>query len=139
MSPAHPTIFIVDDDASLRRALGRVMTSAGLTCEAYASADEFLATADLAKPGCIVADMTLLGTSGLDLKIRLNAIHHDLPLIFLTANDSEEMRAAARDAGAAGLFRKPVDTQALLDAIDWALHDTMDPPSGTRPNGGAAT
>jgi FixJ family two-component response regulator len=122
MPSSAPTIFIIDDDASIRRALGRVMTSAGLPWEAYESADQFLATADLGKAGCIVADMTLLGMSGLELKIRLNAMRHELPLIFITAHDSEEMRAAARDAGAAAFFRKPVDTQALLDAIEWALH-----------------
>ncbi|MCX6877349.1 MAG: response regulator [Verrucomicrobia bacterium] len=116
------TIFIIDDDASIRRALGRVMSSAGFASKSFASAEEFLATADLANPGCIVADMTLLGMSGLDLKIRLNASRHDLPLIFITAHDSEEMRTAAREAGAAAFFRKPVDTQALLDAIHWALH-----------------
>jgi FixJ family two-component response regulator len=122
MNSAPPTIFIIDDDASLRRALGRVMTSAGLAWEVYESADQFLATADLGKPGCIVADMTLLGMSGLDLKCRLNALRHNFPLIFLTAHDSEQMRAAARAAGAAAFFRKPVDTQALLDAINWAFH-----------------
>jgi FixJ family two-component response regulator len=67
--------------------------------------------------------MTLCGISGLDLKHRLNARQSPLPLIFLTASDSEEMRAAARDAGAAAFFRKPVDTQALLDAVEWALHE----------------
>jgi FixJ family two-component response regulator len=122
VSAPPPTIFIIDDDASIRRALGRVMKSAGLAWESYESADQFLAAADLGNVGCIVADITLIGMSGLDLKIRLNAMRHELPLIFLTAHDSAEMRAAAREAGAAAFFRKPVDTQALLDAIHWALH-----------------
>jgi len=111
-------IFFIDDDASVRRALERVMTSAGLDSVGFASAEEFIAGASLSSGGCIVADMDLLGMSGLDL---LNAAHSDLPLIFLTAKDTEEMRAAAREAGAAGCFRKPVDTQALLDAVQWAL------------------
>ena len=123
LPPARPTIFLIDDDASLRRALGRVMTSAGLAWEAYDSADQFLATVNLRQAGCIVTDMTLSGISGLDLKLRLNALGHELPLIFLTAHDSEELRSAARAAGAAGFFRKPVDSQALLDAIEWALHE----------------
>lgn len=121
MASDPPTIFVIDDDASIRRALGRVMTSAGFVWESFASADQFLAYANLTKPGCIIADMTLEGMSGLDLKNQLNATHHDLPLIFLTAHDTEEMRTSAREAGAAGFFRKPVDTQALLDAIEWAL------------------
>ncbi|MEO7098621.1 MAG: response regulator [Luteolibacter sp.] len=122
MHSDRPTIFVIDDDASIRRALGRVMSSAGLTSESYETAEQFLTTADLEKSGCIVADMTLLGMSGLDLKNHLNATHHPIPVIYLTAHDTAEMRAAARDAGAAAFFRKPVDTQALLDAIDWALH-----------------
>lgn len=140
MNPAPPTIFIIDDDASLRRALGRVMTSARLAWEVYESADQFLTTADLGKPGCIVADMTLLGMSGLELKCRLNAMDHHLPLIFITAHDSEEMRTAARAAGAAAFFRKPVDTQALLDAIDWELHPpSFHPPSFRHPEAVAIT
>ena len=122
MHSDRPTIFVIDDDASIRRALGRVMSSAGLTSESFETAEQFLTTADLEKSGCIVADMTLLGMSGLDLKNHLNATHHPIPVIYLTAHDTTEMRAAARDAGAAAFFRKPVDTQALLDAIDWALH-----------------
>jgi len=140
MVSLRPTIFVIDDDASIRRALGRVMASAGFACEVFESADQFHASADLTKSGCIVADMTLTGMSGLNLKHRLNADHHDLPVIFITALDTDEMRAAAHKSGAAGFFRKPVDTQALLDAIDWALHETMRPPtSGTRPNGSGAT
>ncbi len=119
--PAVPTIFIVDDDASVRRALGRVMTAAGFACEAFASADEFFAQPAHAFPGCIVADMTMQGTTGLELKQALNASGEDLPVIFLTAHDERELRAAAQQAGAAGYFRKPVDNQALLDAIRWAM------------------
>ena len=59
MVSSRPTIFVIDDDASLRRALGRVMASAGFACEVFESADQFHAGADLAKSGCIVADMTL--------------------------------------------------------------------------------
>jgi FixJ family two-component response regulator len=128
MPSAPPTIFVIDDDASIRRALGRVMASTGFAWEAYETADQFLATADLTKTGCIVADMTLPGMGGLDLKNHLNTLHHDIPLIFITAHDTEEIRAAAREAGAAGFFRKPVDTQALLDAIEWALHEPSPKP-----------
>lgn len=123
MPTKRPTIVLIDDDASVRRALGRVMTSAGLDYLAFESADEFLASALVVKSGCIVADMTLPGLSGLDLKHALNARQSRLPLIFLTAHDTTESRAAAHEAGAEGYFRKPVDTQALLDAIHWALNE----------------
>jgi FixJ family two-component response regulator len=123
------TIFIIDDDASVRRALGRVMTSAGFDSKVFASVDEFLAGASLKAKGCIVADMTMLGMSSLDLRQVLKLAGSELPIIFVTAQDTEEVRTAARDAGAAGFFRKPVDTQALLDAIQW----TFDNPRTTRP------
>ncbi|MES2922678.1 MAG: response regulator [Verrucomicrobiota bacterium] len=122
MAPVRSTIFIIDDDTSVRRALCRVMSSAGLDGEAFDSAEEFLAKANPGMVGCIVADMTMPGMSGLELKPVLDAAGVKLPLILLTAHDSEEMRAAARNAGAAAYFRKPVDTQALLDAIRWACH-----------------
>jgi FixJ family two-component response regulator len=122
-------IFIVEDDASVRRALERVMLSAGHESRAFASAEEFISGARLSEGSCIVADMTMMGMSGLDLKHLLNAAHSDLPLIFLTAEDSEEMRTSAREAGAVGCFRKPVDTQALLDAVQWALTQPRPSPS----------
>jgi FixJ family two-component response regulator len=121
MSTTRPTIFIIDDDTSVRRALGRVMTHGGMDWEAYDSAESFLATAHPEAGGCIVTDMTMPGMSGLDLKKQLNATRHLLPVVFLTAHDSEETRAAARAAGATAYFRKPVDIQALLDAVRRAL------------------
>ncbi len=124
MVPVRFTVFIIDNDGSVRRALGRVMTSAGLECEEFDSAENFLATTHPATTGCIVADMTMPGMSGLELKPLLDAARIPYPLILLTAHDNEEMRAAARTAGVAPYFRKPVDTEALLDAVRWA----SDPP-----------
>ncbi len=131
--PHHRHIFVIDDDLSVRRALGRVLTQAGLAWDAYESADQFFEFADLNQSGCILADMTMLGSSGLDLKNRLNATDHTLPVIFLTAEDSDDTRAAARAAGAVGFFRKPMDTQALLDAIEWALQLPANPNSDPSP------
>jgi len=122
MSPDHLTIYLLDDDASVRRALGRVMCLARLDWEAYDSAEAFLASAKPAELGCIVADMTLTGMSGLDLKAALDERGIHLPFILLTAHDTEETRNAARSAGAAAYFRKPVDIEALLDAIQWSAH-----------------
>ena len=133
MSAERPTIYLIDDDSSIRRALGRVMTSAGLAWESFESADGFLATQNLAVNGCIVADMTLIGMSGLELQQELNARQSQLPLIFLTASDTEEVRISAHHAGAAGFFRKPVDTRALLDAIEWALHQPTEREEATNP------
>ncbi|MCW1923834.1 response regulator [Luteolibacter arcticus] len=122
MTPGKSTIFIIDDDASVRRALTRVMTQAGLPSEAYESAEAFLAATHQGDAGCIVADMTMPGMSGLELKILLDSAGLKLPLVLLTAQDTDETRAAARSAGAAAYFRKPVDIQALLDAVRWACY-----------------
>lgn len=122
MSPGPSIIYLIDDDASVRRALGRVMALARLEWESYESAEAFLASARLAGSGCIVADLTLPGMSGLDLKARLDAKGVQLPFILLTAHETAESRSAARSAGAAAYFRKPVDIEALLDAIQWSAH-----------------
>jgi FixJ family two-component response regulator len=122
MEPSRPIIYLIDDDASVRRSLGRVMASCGFSWQAYASVDEFLREAESIDTGCIVADMTMPDLSGLDLQRALNAAQKKIPLILLTAHDTDEMRAAAHEAGAASFFRKPIDTQALLDAIQWALN-----------------
>jgi FixJ family two-component response regulator len=122
MSSSSPIIYLIDDDASVRRALGRVMHLARLDWEAYESAESFLASAKPGSFGCIVADLTLTGMSGLDLKALLDAKGVQLPFILLTAHDTEETRNAARSAGAAAYFRKPVDMEALLDAIQWSTH-----------------
>jgi len=120
MVAGRPIIYLLDDDTSVRRALGRVMTHAGLEWQAYESAESFLADIKPGATGCIVADMTMPGMSGLDLKVLLDSSEIDLPLILLTAHETEEMRASARRCGAAAYFRKPVDMQALLDAVQWA-------------------
>lgn len=116
------TIYIIDDNPNVWRALARLMASAGFMWKAFPSAEEFMTHAKLEEGDCIVADISMPGMSGLDLKNHLNAARNHTPLIFLTGHDTEETRAAANEAGAAGYFRKPVDAQALLDAIQWALN-----------------
>lgn len=122
MTSESLTIYLIDDDASVRRALGRVMNLSRLDWQAFDSAEAFLASGKPAELGCIVADLSLTGMSGLDLKSELDARGVHLPFILLTAHDTEETRNAARVAGAAAYFRKPVDIEALLDAIQWSAH-----------------
>lgn len=117
-----PTILIVDDNPNVWRALARLMASAGFVWKAFDSVESLMISPDLAGGNCIVADITMPGLSGLDLKHHLNEVRLDTPVIFLTGNDTEATRIAAKEAGAAGYFRKPVDAQALLDAIRWALN-----------------
>ena len=121
MTSPRTTVFIIDDEASIRTALVRLCHSAGFVGRSFESVEDFL-TANLADEGaCVVADIRMPGDSGLGLPSRLRALSRKLPVIFMTAFDTPKTRAEARLAGAAGYFRKPVDDRALLDAIEWSL------------------
>ena len=119
-----PIIYIVDDDASVRRAMKRLIRSAGMEVRTFASAQEFLDFEYTNQNACMIVDIKLQGMSGLELQKELRARGSDLPVVFITGFDSPETREQAKKAGAAGYFRKPLDDQALLDTIQWALaHD----------------
>ena len=121
MSLAKPIVYIIDDEASVLTAMERLMRSAGLQVGLFESVATFLDKADLRRHACIVADVRMPGQSGLELPALLAHRGCHLPVIVVTAHDTEETRRLAREAGAVGYFRKPVDDQALLDAIHWAL------------------
>ena len=116
-----PTVYVIDDDASVLRAMGRLLRSVGMQPELFSSPGEFLRIAEPVPGACLLADIRLEGSSGLDLPPLLNARHWQLPVIFLTAQDSDEIRTAAKRAGASAMFCKPVDDRALIDAIEWAV------------------
>lgn len=116
-----PVIYIVDDDESVRRGMKRLIRSTGMEVRVFASAQEFLDFNPRKENACIVVDIKLQGMSGLELHDELQARGYDLPVIFITGFDSPETRHMAKNAGAAGYFRKPIDDQALLDSIKWAL------------------
>jgi FixJ family two-component response regulator len=116
-----PVIYIVDDDMSVRRALKRLIRSVGMDVRTFASAHEFLDFKYRSHAACMILDVKLQGMSGLELQDELRAKGSDLPVIFITGFDSPETRDQAKKAGAAGYFRKPIDDQALLDSIQWAL------------------
>ena len=117
----RPQIYIVDDDDSVRRAMKRLFRSAGMEVRTFASAQEFLDFEYIDQNACMVIDIKLQGMSGLELYDELQARGSDSPVIFITGFDSPETRDQAKKAGAAGYFRKPIDDQALLDSIQWAL------------------
>ena len=112
-------IYIVDDDDSVRRNLSRLMRSAGFSARAFVSAEEFLAAADTLEPGCLLLDITLPGQSGLQLQTELNRRQVNLPVIAVSARDEGDTRDLARQLGVRYFFRKPVDAQTLIDAIQW--------------------
>jgi len=113
-------IYIVDDDDSVRKGLSRLMVSAGFEVRAFANAERFLEEVREEPRACILLDMTMPHLTGVQVQKRLKERGIQVPVIAISARDDEETRQAARDLGANFFFRKPVDDQALLDAIVWA-------------------
>lgn len=116
-----PIVHLVDDDASVRRALRRLLAAAGHRCETYDSAEAFLERPVDDVPGCAVIDLQLPGASGLDLQTRLSELDMDLPLIFLTGRGDVPTSVRAMKHGAVDFLTKPVEPEALLAAIAAAL------------------
>jgi FixJ family two-component response regulator len=119
-NPPHK-IYIVDDDDSVRRALGRLIRSEGFSPEAFASGESFLAELPPEAQGCVVMDIRMPGLTGHDVQQGLRIRGQKIPVIALSAQDDDESRNRARELGAVAFFRKPVDDQALLDSIHWLL------------------
>jgi FixJ family two-component response regulator len=116
-----PTIHLVDDDASVLRALKRLLAAAGYACETYESAETFLSRLASAVPGCAIVDLQLPGASGLDLQASLAGRGDDLPVIFLTGRGDIRTSVRAMKDGAFDFLTKPVEPEALLAAIASAL------------------
>jgi FixJ family two-component response regulator len=115
--PADPTIFVVDDDAVLRRALVRLLRAHGWHTVEYASAEDFLARRDPNLPGCLVLDVSLPGLDGLALQRRLAQHGPALPIVFLTGQGDIPMSVQAVKAGAVDFLTKPVAAASLLAAV----------------------
>jgi two-component system response regulator TtrR len=114
-------IYVVDDDASVRKALTMLFVSADMEVRTFKAAEDLLKCQVRKRNACLISDIKLKGLSGLELQQQLTERGTKMPVIFLTAFDSNEIRQQAKQAGAAGYFRKPVDDQALLDTIHWAI------------------
>lgn len=117
----NPVIAVVDDDHSLRNALGRLLRSAGCAVETFGTANEFLARVATPTPDCLVLDVRMPGISGLDLQRRLATDHPELPIVIITGHASCGLRQRALDAGAVAVLDKPFDERNLLDAVGQAL------------------
>jgi CheY-like chemotaxis protein len=115
--PTNSTISVVDDDTSVREALTGLLKSAGFHAEAFASAEEFLQSGQLARTACLILDVRMPGMGGLELQRRVVTGKHGVPVIFITAHGDEELRARALEAGAADYLYKPFSEKTLLDAI----------------------
>lgn len=116
-------VHVIDDDESVRKALERLIKSAGNDVEVFGSLDEFIKSGIQKKPGCLIVDVHMLGGTGFDLKEYMIAAGLDIPVIFITAHDSEETRKRAKLAGCKGYLKKPFDDSVLLGAIDTACRE----------------
>ena len=121
MTELHHVVFIVDDDASVRDALKRLIRSVGLRVELFGSAREFLQRGRPDVPSCLVLDVRLPGIGGLDLQRQLADANVQIPIIFITAHGDIPMSVRAMKAGAVEFLTKPFRDQDLLDAIQIAL------------------
>jgi len=121
MSAEIPTVFVVDDDRSVRDSLRRLIASVGMTVEVFPTAQEFLSAPRRDAPACLVLDVRLPGLSGLDLQRELANSDATLPIIFLTGHGDIPMSVQAMKAGAVEFLTKPFRGQDLLDAIRHAI------------------
>jgi FixJ family two-component response regulator len=110
-------VSIVDDDASVRKSMRRLLQSSGLQAESFASAEEFLQSGRAATTTCLVLDVRMPVMGGLELQHHLAETGPVIPIIFLSAHASDEEERRALQAGAAVFLRKPVSKEALLHAI----------------------
>jgi FixJ family two-component response regulator len=115
------TVFVVDDDASIRDALKSLFGSVGLQAQAFASAPEFLQAKLPDTPSCLVLDVRLPGLSGLDFQAELAKANIQLPIIFITGHGDIPMTVRAMKAGAVEFLTKPFRDQELLDAVQLGL------------------
>jgi FixJ family two-component response regulator len=116
-----PTVFVVDDDPSLRTAVSRLLASVGLDAQTFATADEFRQKVNPSRAGCLILDVRMPGVSGLDLQAQLRANGYELPVIFVSAHADVALTVRAMKAGALDVFTKPFDDQLLLDAVHAAI------------------
>jgi FixJ family two-component response regulator len=120
-SPAHRTVFVIDDDPDIRAAMQRLLETVGLHAELFAAAQDFLQRKMPEVPSCLVLDLRLPGMSGLEVQRRLIEAGVKIPIIFITAHGDIPTSVRAMKAGAVEFLTKPFRDKDLLDAIEQAL------------------
>ncbi len=118
---SEATVFVVDDDAALRRSIAFLAESVGWRVRAFADPQEFLRSPDLAGGGCLVLDVRMPGMSGLELQRELQTRRIELPIVFITGHGDIAMAVQAMKDGALDFIEKPFKDQQLLDAIARAM------------------
>ncbi len=121
MKDTQPVVFIVDDDASVRRSLERLILSMGLAAQSFASAAQFLQSGHREETGCLILDVRMPEVSGLDLQEKLAGAGILLPIVFISGHGTVPMSVRAMKAGAVDFLQKPFDEQELIDAVYRAI------------------
>ena len=121
MTASSCTVHVVDDDASWRKSVARLMSAAGYSVALYESAEGFLETANVDSPGCILLDVRMPGLTGLQLQHRLAEKRRALPIVFLSGHGDIPTSVLAMRAGAEDFLTKPVATDVLLRAVEQAI------------------
>ena len=122
MTRENPLVAVVDDEESVRRAIERLLRSAGMETETFASGNAMLADLSRCEPDCVVLDLHMPGLSGFEVQERLAAREHRIPVIVLTGHDTPESYERACSCGATAYLRKPVDGSELLAAVSAAMN-----------------
>jgi FixJ family two-component response regulator len=114
-------VAVVDDEVSVRKALGRLLRSAGMEVGIFPSGAAFLANLQDWEPDCVVLDLHMPEVNGFDVQDRLRELGKDLPMIVITGHDTTEARALAMSGGANLYLLKPIEDRVLLDGIVYAI------------------
>jgi Response regulator len=122
-APTDLLVSVVDDDASVRSSMRRLLRSSGMRAEAFASAEEFIQSGFLDSTACLLLDVSMPGMGGLELQRRLAEMDRRIPIVFLSAKATENEEREALQQGAAAFLHKPARQEALLIAIRTALTD----------------
>lgn len=119
-------VALVDDEATVRRALGRLLRLTGHEVLSFASGQDFLDSLDSRVPDCVLLDIHMPGLTGLQVQARLRAAGFNLPVVFITGSDDAKIARSALDVGGVSLLRKPFSNERLLDAVGAALSGRRD-------------
>ena len=133
MSKTKPTIAIVDDDASVCRAISRLLRSLGMNADTFTSGHEFIKhiqTMPSVRPDCVVLDVQMPGMNGLEVQELLVRRENPLPVIFITAHDEVSLRERALQAGAVAFLRKPFNDELFIKTLNQAIQRGAGAPEG---------
>jgi FixJ family two-component response regulator len=120
-TPSNSLVFVIDDDASVRKGLSRLLRSAGYKSEIFTSAAEFLARPLYGGPSCVIVDVQMPGLNGMEFQETLIQQHREEQLVFVTGHGDIPMCAQAMKAGAVDFLRKPFRDDELLECVEKAL------------------